>query len=685
MSSKKLTSRNEIDDMEKLAILLSLPHKNTYNALPEVERPAGLPINALPGWESIPLHSKLPMLKCPNNQVIFTKNKIGRSYENSQRDFDSVCLNAKMDYNPLHDPHLGRFYSNEKLLKRLRENGEITENNDVICTLKEFNEHRIPLHETYLSLIRSQRNKMSEEQQDIHMISHAEQIAEREKKLTEKSLKGTNYFGDISTRKAEISQKRAQRNQAIVERICEKEQKIELHKNLQEEVWRHKKELNNFRIKHILDVGIDIQRKRLIALKKHLQYKSDRLKRNIKSIKETSMKMAEEKAELSWEMHLQERIMKHEKLKQITKENENDMKEWIENHRVQYQQKWNEIQQQLENRCRRGHHSENVTRKKRLIKKIRCSLEKSNEDDLKNLTSQDIHDALQTAIDLENPQKLQHFDSDDYIFKAAKYILEDILAKFDKDLTCEKEIEYVLSNRINKLFTNVKQYVLKRATHIISTDRVSTGSRSISFLSTRTKRYSLAKGVSFNSFSTLIGTGSYALNEGGVKLTTGRPPTPAGSLTSVVIDPDDDDNEDDNANNLTKKRKSLHQLSRDQRIFVEHLFIKFKRELIVGVGKQVMAAIECHKKNKILRVRKELQDIDKQFLVKLMTRSILSYAINNCNFHSNILLCQYALAGDIILLLQKGLLKPKRDPRVIVQPRSRCVCVLAPPFSTYCR
>lgn len=39
----------------------------------------GLPINSLPGWELIPLNCKLPMLKCPGNQVIFSKDKIGNS------------------------------------------------------------------------------------------------------------------------------------------------------------------------------------------------------------------------------------------------------------------------------------------------------------------------------------------------------------------------------------------------------------------------------------------------------------------------------------------------------------------------------------------------------------------------------------------------------------------------------
>ncbi|XP_055920732.1 uncharacterized protein LOC129952255 isoform X2 [Eupeodes corollae] len=674
MSSKSLP----IDSMEKWAIVLGLPHQSAYNALPKVDRPLGLPINALPGWESIPLHSKLPMLKCPNNQVIFSKNKIGRSHENSKRDFDSVCLNAKMDYNPLHDPHLGRFYSNEKLLKRLRQNGEITESNDVICTLKEFNEHRISLHETYISFIRTERKKIDEELQDVHLISHAEKIADQENT----SSKIANCYGDVLRRKAELSKQRAQRNQTMLKRIYQKELKIKSQRTMEAEVLRHKKELNNFRITHILNAAIDLQRKRRIALKKHLQHKSDMVNNNIKLTKEKEKQLAKEKAEISWMKHLKERIMKHEKFKQIIKDNDKDIRDWVANHMAQYKHKWFDLEQQLKNRCsRKKGTKKKIQKRKIMLKKIRESLVKTQRDHLKSLTSEDIRDAIHTAIDIKNPHKRKQYDTDDYIYKAAKYILEEVLANFNKDLSDEKDVADVISARISRLFTEVKQYVLKRAIHIITTDTTSAEQKKTSFNSARNhRRYSLGKGVSFNSISILIGTGSYALGED-IKFTSERLPTPAGSLTSVIIDADDDDESSDDTND--KQRKTLHYLSRGERIFIEHLYIKFKRELIVGVGKQVLTAIELHKKNKILKVRKKLQDIDKNFLVKLMTRSILSFAVNNCNFHSYSLLCQYSLAGDIILFLQTNVLKPKRDPRVIAQPHTRCVSALAPPFSTY--
>lgn len=41
-------------------------------------------------------------------------------------------------------------------------------------------------------------------------------------------------------------------------------------------------------------------------------------------------------------------------------------------------------------------------------------------------------------------------------------------------------------------------------------------------------------------------------------------------------------------------------------IYLEHNIIKFKRELIVGLGRRVFSAIQCHFENKIMDVRKEL-------------------------------------------------------------------------------
>lgn len=65
--------------------ILSLPRGNRFSTGGLVKQAkTGLPINSLPGWEQIPLNCKLPMLKCPGNQVIFSKDTIGNSVSNSK-------------------------------------------------------------------------------------------------------------------------------------------------------------------------------------------------------------------------------------------------------------------------------------------------------------------------------------------------------------------------------------------------------------------------------------------------------------------------------------------------------------------------------------------------------------------------------------------------------------------------
>lgn len=78
--------------------ILSLPRrpKETNVDLSKYKLKSGLPLNSLPGWEHIPLNSKLPMLKCPDNHVIFTKNKIGQAIKNIRYVISMVIAQNKI-------------------------------------------------------------------------------------------------------------------------------------------------------------------------------------------------------------------------------------------------------------------------------------------------------------------------------------------------------------------------------------------------------------------------------------------------------------------------------------------------------------------------------------------------------------------------------------------------------------
>lgn len=69
-----------------------------------------------------------------------------------------------------------------------------------------------------------------------------------------------------------------------------------------------------------------------------------------------------------------------------------------------------------------------------------------------------------------------------------------------------------------------------------------------------------------------------------------------GSLDSIVIVSNAD---------LAKKSRT-ETLCRNELVFIEHYVASFKRQLIVGIGRRVFAAIECHFNGKIMNVRQEL-------------------------------------------------------------------------------
>uniref|UniRef100_A0A1B0FDN1 Uncharacterized protein n=1 Tax=Glossina morsitans morsitans TaxID=37546 RepID=A0A1B0FDN1_GLOMM len=247
------------------------------------------------------------------------------------------------------------------------------------------------------------------------------------------------------------------------------------------------------------------------------------------------------------------------------------------------------------------------------------------------LPDEDVCLALNAVLDM---------DFDDPIYKAAQFIMNHILAKFNKDLGHDKAV-----------FTAAAL----RATQIIASGREPNKSK--------IDNNGYARRVSFSRYSSTIGTCSYSIHPLiEIKAVSDRKATPVGSLDSLVID---------SMTSLVNRAKTPH-LCRNEMIFIEYYLTKFKRELIVGVGRLVFAIIQCPFQNKIMNVRQELLDIYRKFLLKQVTKSILSYSVNPLNFESNLRLCTTSLASDIIWSLQQQLLKPDRDPRRIAKPKFAC-------------
>nr|KAF6392613.1 hypothetical protein mPipKuh1_007802 [Pipistrellus kuhlii] len=91
----------------------------------------------------LPLEVKLPVIPGSNN--LYYTTKLNKKLFQPSYGFnltDPYCRLLDTQYNSLHDPHLRTYHSREDIRRRLRKGGYITRNNEVICSLKEFNQYR---------------------------------------------------------------------------------------------------------------------------------------------------------------------------------------------------------------------------------------------------------------------------------------------------------------------------------------------------------------------------------------------------------------------------------------------------------------------------------------------------------------------------------------------------------------
>ncbi|KAI8125291.1 Fibrous sheath-interacting protein 2 [Lucilia cuprina] len=569
--------------------LLSLPRRPKRNiCIPNIKVQSGLPINSLPGWEHIPLNSKLPMLKCPGNQLKHLKHE-----------FDSSGHDRFPEYNPLHDSNLKTYYTNETNLKRLRENGEITLNNDVICNLKDFNEFRQQLHKSHLYYILQEINRMEAEQIDRLLIANAECITNRD----HHNLSAREHtYSKILHRKCCLDQQRAERYKILNERTLEKLAYIQMIQTIKQTAVQHRKSLRQLKFQKYAEVRNDLQRKQLISLKKLFQFKKDRLQKNLHRLYESRQLQEQEKQRKSWNKRLAQRIANQEKVERLLIQAQLKRNHFMENHKQKYKKMWSKIQQEIKNKALKNHMKMYNSRKKQREQNeskktfpkppfTYSSLCTEFQENFENLLDSEVCKALNAALDMEDNVKVP-FEPDDPIYKAAQFITQHILTKFHKDLSADKMAFTSVYDRMDKFFEEAKNFVI------------------------------------------------------------------FGSLTSVVVD---------STTSLVQKTNCSN-LCRNELVFIEHYVTKFKRELIVGMGSRVFAAIQCHFEQKVMDVRQELLDIDRNFLLNQVTKSILSYAVNPLNLEAILKLCISTLAGDIIWNLQNQFLKPRRVCTRVAQP-----------------
>ncbi|XP_001989114.2 uncharacterized protein LOC6561440 [Drosophila grimshawi] len=650
--------------------ILSLPRRNNVTSQSnkhQASYKSGLPINSLPGWELIPLNCKLPMLKCPGNQVIFSKDKIGNTFKCSMQDFDSSVTVHIPEYNPLHDSNLKTFYSNERNLKRLRENGEITDENEVICNLKDFNQYREDLHKSQLYYVLQAYRQRETERQDRLLIANAEGISRRDH--MEMGARHHNQE-EVLARKQRLEEERHDRKMRIYNITEERFKKLEAMTAMQQMLLEHRKMLTNMRMKAHISLHQDLQRKHLIKLKKLFQFKKDRYNKNMRNLhKQRLMKHTEGQIQ-SWHKRLNERIAHQRRIEVLLMDVQHEREHFIANHIKKYQEKWQRIQDEIKNR---GHQTKIARQPKRhnqkKKKKPRCvqpSFCDEYQESFEGLLDSELCYALNAAIALDGHTPVT-FAPNDPIYKAAQYILNHILQGFNVDLSEDECAISILSSRIMNFICDAKKYVNYKAIQIIGFARhnkaMELPSSSPMKNTLATKNQSRVSHVSFSGVASTIGMSSYEIHPFvDVRTCTDRRPTPAGSLASLIVGQVGEQE--------VHEKQHLPHMNRNEIVFIEHYLVKFKREMFVRLDKQVFAAIQCHFENRFMEVREELLELDKDFLYNQIAIGILSFAVNPLNYETALMLTVSVLSNEIIWELQNTLLKPGVEPRGQTHPTS---------------
>ncbi|XP_078066496.1 fibrous sheath-interacting protein 2-like [Mustelus asterias] len=161
---------------------------------------------------NLPLGAKLPLL--PGSGVLLYTTTLGEKLHQPSSEFNLTDPNLhllKLNYQSLHDPYLNGYYRRKDILKKLKNQGLITENNKIICTLKEFNQYRQYLTSIKIDFERkyAQEQRLLAKQllclqdqgvaQGVNLSDLQEWLSNESKKNISKKALRDRYFNMIQT------------------------------------------------------------------------------------------------------------------------------------------------------------------------------------------------------------------------------------------------------------------------------------------------------------------------------------------------------------------------------------------------------------------------------------------------------------------------------------------------------
>lgn len=357
-------------------------------------------------------------------------------------------------------------------------------------------------------------NRKQTEQQDRVLVENAEKITiEDHRNLMARK----HTYTDIRLRKREIDRRRAEHFKRLYDKTLERFAFIHVVVAMRNTCMEHKRILNQLKMEKHWEVRNDLQRKQLITLKKLFQFKKERLKKNLKNLREQRIQKATTEQYASWNKRLAERIAYQEHVQALLAAAAQRKKYFIQNHRMRYLAKWEKLEQDIKLRAAynrsRSYFGKQERRKQRALAKAaekeknagkqqrggmttranvtkaqaapslstgrggpdaggagagagaggdslpRNSICEDFQSSFDNLLDDEVCLALHAALDIEDNRTLP-FDADDPIYKAAQFIMRHILVKFEKDLSGDEKLFKTVYNRLDRFFEETKKFVL---------------------------------------------------------------------------------------------------------------------------------------------------------------------------------------------------------------------------------
>lgn len=195
-SRKKSVASKHCNRMKLLNLRRPTPVSDLKNSIPH---PKQRPVKySYPVWQSRELDEKIPMYhgRGPEGPLVLHRGLAGNNplKANVKLKFslkDPHSRDVSNTYNSLHDPHLKRWVNLPTNRKFLQKQGLITDDGDVICNLKEYNEYRKFLWRIHNDMVLQKLKQIDQQKLEEKLVFKANLF---HKNNVDKKLKSLNYI-----------------------------------------------------------------------------------------------------------------------------------------------------------------------------------------------------------------------------------------------------------------------------------------------------------------------------------------------------------------------------------------------------------------------------------------------------------------------------------------------------------